>query len=40
MEDQVMFAAEKTGLYIHTSCRTYRHVGITLHENKSDISLK
>ena len=36
MEDQVTFASEKTeGQYIHTSGRTYRQVGITLHENKS-----
>ena len=35
MEDQVMFASEKTeGQYIHTSSRTYGHVGVTLHENK------
>ena len=35
MEDQVTFASEKTeGQYIHTSGRTYRHVGIVLHENK------
>ena len=35
MEDQVTFASEKTeGQYIHTSGRTYRHVGIALHENK------
>ena len=37
MEDQVMFASVKTqGQYIHTSSRTYRQVGITLHENKLD----
>ena len=32
-----MFASAKTeGQYIHTSSRTYRHVGITLHEDKLD----
>ena len=39
MEDQVTFASEKTeGQYIHTSGRTYRQVGITLHENKLDFN--
>ena len=32
-----MFSSAKTeGQYIHTSSRTYRHVGITLHEDKLD----
>ena len=38
MEDQVTFASETTeGQYIHTSSKTYHHVGITLHENKLGI---
>ena len=38
MEDQVTFASEKTeGQYIHTSARTYRQVGITLHEDELDL---
>lgn len=39
MEDQVTFASEKTeGQYIHTSGRTYRQVGIVLHENKLEFN--
>ena len=35
MEDQVIFASEKTGgQYLHTSSRTYHQKEITLHENK------
>ena len=38
MEDQVTFESEKTeGQYIHTSGRTYRQVGVVLHENKLDL---
>ena len=41
MDDQVIFASEKTeGQYIHTSSRTYHEVGITLHKNKFDVSMK
>ena len=40
MEDQVTFASEKTeGQYIHTSSRTYRQEGITLHEDELDLLL-